>query len=1338
MLEKGKKEVVSEAAPRRKQHNWNTKTAAGHVGSHEKLLHRPQATSPSSLLHYRILLLIIAEQTTPKLNQPPNNKSQFYCQCVCEFQTPGRYLTTRQNSAPRHNGLYTPQTHPTAAYLDTHLIHTSTRHKMGWGQRTFSFSSYSYTGVGQGHPNQPDVNSMARAAASSVAHGPEERANSGLSSAAAAAAIRRHSLTSSTSQPNMQARNGSLRGNSTGRTNSLLGGRSNSLLGGRKNSLRGQSGGFASVAGTSASGQNPDAIEEESGSVSALPNVRQKGKRGTRTYSLTTPFEGFEDGGIGSGPPSAGISPNTSLTSVASPGRTSSLRHSLRGPPSNSSLRRSSMTTNTERTHSLTSTTTTIKRMGSFHVITTKTHEVPPNNSKRAPAKTRLSQGGAKPAYQQRDLLQQQREEREARQQQANKVKAKKLREQQQRFIPVVKEPEPPQSPVHYASSVLSYESDLNTVSEYPESGLTSPDGSVGSGSAQARKHMPPPRTLSPMKPALKNAESPRNSFTGTMDNNSLSPHSSIDSPSRRKQRVSFSSESESNFIAAESQRQKALLSLPQASKPTSQQRPKQFSPGTVVPISNNQLGSNGLPKIVKTPERQTSLQAQQQAHQQALKHAKMHQKQQPRQQQQQQQQHVAKTKKAHPHPPPAIRSPLLTSESEEDLSMFQDAHEHLRGSKPDLRAPVPVSPVKRGAVEAKTEPATGHPIDPPIITTIGDVQEAQDEAAAYNELMADPEQPIEELREEKVTDSPSSSRFGTGVFGSVVGAVSGAVAAADKFGKQMQFNPSESTLESLDQEGSIYGSVHENDAVASDNVGGLRAPAQLHVNTDAAAANTTSTSDISDDLPTPKLSSSQFSGSPSSPSVRRNYRQYALGDMPVPSSSDIDAVSPSKHKFTSSVGSIGSNYNGGSGPRILDYSQDVEKPRDSVYADSNYDDNSMYETTASQFVPAAESDEEEDVPIKSFGKLKTSPRLGPSEVLEPANVKGQNASAKIIGAGTGHVSPAPIPAEFPTLDPGSPMATRQPSPPKRVGFAAEEEVVEHVPHPEGPMDDTASVESDSSWRRERHGGRGGRGVHSANGGVDDQGYRLTLRDDAGYGRDVPQEPYSMRAPTFRKAKEDLTPPPQHIPQQPQQQQFGFAAVREQGNQRASLQPQARRGSVPTTPGLQRSNSASSFDRGTRSNSMSAFRMGSMREPRTSLRPDVPPMPAMPSVLPGSAPMGSRFADSDSDDGGHGGGFVTSSPKKGRKKGMRFFSSSREEMRQPEPVSMGEPGLGKKLFSSTKTLKKQQQSDHGGYAQFTQQPVMEQPPVMLDTSGSAGGVGRQKKFGKLRRVFGLD
>lgn len=1184
---------------------------------------------------------------------------------------------------------------------------------MGWGQRTFSFSSYSYTGVGQAHPSQPDVNSMARAAASSVGSNPNERANSGLSSAAAAAAIRRHSLTSSVSQPNL---NGSLRGDRGGRTNSLLGGRTNSLLGGRKSSLRGQNGGFASVSGTNASGRAPDLIEEESGSVGALPNVR-KGKRGTRTYSLTTPFEGFEDGGIGASP---AISPNSSVTSVASPGRTSSLRHSLRGAPSSGSLRRSSMTTNTERTHSLTSTTTTIKRMGSFHVITTKTQELPAAGKQ---PRSRLSQGGAKPAYQTRDLLTQQRQEREAKQQQLNKANRQKA-QKAQRQVPVVKEPEPPSSPSHYASSVLSYESDLNTVSEYPESSLTSPNGSVGS----SKRHMPPPRTLSPMKPALK-SESPRNSFT-TQDTNSLSPHSSIDSPSRtRKQRVSFSSESESNFIAQESQRQKALLSLPQPAKAPLQPRPKQYSPGTVVPISNNQLASNGLPKVVKTPERQSQL-AQEQAHQQALKHAKLHT---PKQREREaKQERLARQQEArgeyrterndysrsergeHPnaHSTPvypsamkksAVKSqvvaPVLNhSESEEDLSMFQDAHEHLRGSKTDLlstaangsslKSPIPVSLVNHEAVEAKTEPETGREIEPPIVTTIGNVQDAQDEAAAYNEVMKDVEPAV-------VPDSPG--RFGAGVFGSVGRAVSGAVAAADQFGKQMQFNPSESTLESMDTE-----SVYDEDTTA--NRHSLQPPAQLHVNTDTANA----ASDI-DDLPTPKMSSEPFtSSSPSSPSMRRNYRQYALGGMPVPTSSDIDAVSPSNHKFSPSSGSIGSNYTPtGVSSTIPDYSVDVEKPRDSVYADSNYGDD--YETTASQFVhhePAAE--EEEDVPVKQFGNLKTSPRLNP-------------------------VDPAPVPVEYPTLDPGSPNAPRQPSPAKKVGFAEEEEVVEHVPHPEGPMDDTASIDSDSSWRRERRGGRGG--VNSTNGGVDDQGYRLTLRDDAGYGRDVPQEPYSMRAPQFRKGKED-SPPPQV--QAPPPQQYGFAAVREQKQQkptqRASMQPQ-RRGSVPTQPALQRSNSASSFDRGSRSNSMSAFRMGSMREPRTTLRNDVPPVPAMPSHIPSGAGGGSRFADTDSEDEGPSvfGGSNTS-PRK--KRGMRFFSSSREEMR-PAPAPAPAQEAGFKLFSSTKTLKKQQAEAQGGYAQFTQQPMSAPEPQMIESVGSAGQ-GKQKKFGKLRRVFRLD
>ncbi|KAG5355105.1 hypothetical protein CJU89_6930 [Yarrowia sp. B02] len=1218
---------------------------------------------------------------------------------------------------------------------------------MGWGQRTFSFSSYSYTGVGQAHPHQPDVNSMARAAASSVGGNPNERANSGLSSAAAAAAIRRHSLTSSTSQPNM---NGSLRGSREGRTNSLLG-RTNSLMGGRKSSLRGQNGGFASVAGTSASGRGTDLIEEESGSVGDLPNVR-KGKRGTRTYSLTTPFEGFEDGGIGQGA-SPAISPNHSLTSVSSPGRTNSLRHSLRGAPSQGSLRRGSMTsttTNTERTHSLTSTTTTIKRMGSFHVITTKTQEVPANG--KTP-RSRLSQG-AKPAYQTRDLLTQQRQEREARQQQLNKAnRAKALKEQKQRQIPVVHEPEPPGSPQqHYASSVLSYESDLNTVSEYPESSLTSPNGSVGSG----KRHMPPPRTLSPMKPALKTAESPRNSFT--QDSHSLSPHSSLDSPSRsRKQRVSFSSESESNFIAQESQRQKALLSLPAQTQPKQplQPRPKQFSPGTVVPVSNNQLAANGLPKVVKTPERQSQL-AQEQAHQQALKHAKLHtpkkresQQYQPKRESQQyvqpkqvnysqpsaqpkreSQQYAqpkaqtqTKTKKAHSHPvqPPPALSPMLShSESEEDLSMFQDAHEHLgrhNGSKTDLlKAPVPVAPVNKSAVEAQTEPETGHVIEPPIVTTIGDVQDAQDEAAAYNEVM--------EEKAPAVPDSPG--RFGAGVFGAVAGAVSGAVAAADQFGKQMQFNPSESTLESVDNEGSVY--EEEVDEGVQEGVqerAALQPPAQLHVNTDAANA----AGDV-DDLPTPKLASSQFSSSPSSPSMRRNYRQYALGSggsMPVPSSSDIDAVSPSHHKFSPSSGSIGSNYTptGVAAPHIPDYSVDVEKPRDSVYAESNYGDE-QFETTASQFVshaPAEEDEDEEDVPVQPFGNLKTSPRLGASE--GPA----------VPALAASSPKETPVPVQYPTLDPGSPNAPRQPSPAKKVGFAAEEEVVEHVPHPEGPMDDTASIESDSSWRRER---RAGRGINSTNGGVSDEGYRLTLRDDAGYGRDLPQEPYSMRAPQFRKPRDELreASPARQAPQEPQ---YGFAAVREQQNNgpRASLQPQ-RRGSVPAQPALVRSNSASSFDRGSRANSMSAFRMGSMREPRTSLRQDVPPVPAMPAGMSsGPANLGSRFADTDSDDDGPS-TFVGANSSPRKKRGMRFFSSSKEEMRPPPaPASPSEPGLGKKLFSSTKTLKKQQAEAQGGYAQFTQQPAAAEP-VAIESTGSAGAPGRQKKFGKLRRVFRLD
>lgn len=1288
---------------------------------------------------------------------------------------------------------------------------------MGWGQRTFSFSSYSYTGVGQAHPSQPDVNSMARAAASSVGSNPNERANSGLSSAAAAAAIRRHSLTSSTSQPNLQqGRNGSMRGGREGRTNSLLGGRTNSLMGGRKSSLRGgqNGGGFASVSGTNASGRAPDLIEEESGSVGDLPNVR-KGKRGTRTYSLTTPFEGFEDGGIGGGGAGQGMgmspghSPNNSISSVASPGRTSSLRHSLRGAPSSGSLRRGSMTsttTNTERTHSLTSTTTTIKRMGSFHVITTKTQEVPAGGKPAAggAARSRLSQGGTKPAYQTRDLLTQQRQEREARQQQLNKTnraKAQKEQRLRQQQIPVVHEPEPPGSPVHYASSVLSYESDLNTVSEYPESSLTSPNGSVGSG----KRHMPPPRTLSPMKPALKVSESPRNSFT--QDSNSLSPHSSIDSPSRsRKQRVSFSSESESNFIAQESQRQKALLSLPQqqaAPKQPLQPRPKQFSPGTVVPVSNNQLASNGLPKVVKTPERQSQL-AQEQAHQQALKHAKMHtpttqqqrqakrdsQQYQPKRDsqqyvQQQQQHHVPKTKKAHAHPvqprqaapaPPShVLSPMLShSESEEDLSMFQDAHEHL-GSKgghlsSNLKSPVPVSLVNKDAVghveaEAKTDNETGHVIEPPIVTTIGDVQEAQDEAAAYNEVMGDVEEPV--AKSAPVPDSPG--RFGAGVFGSVANAVSGAVAAADQFGKQMQFNPSESTLDTIDNEGdSVYGDEEE-DVVEQKEKHVLQPPAQLHVNTDA--ANNVSSSDV-DDLPTPKMTSSaQFSGgSPSSPSVRRNYRQYALGGMPVPSSSDIDAVSPSNHKFSPSSGSIGSNYTptgpGVPGVNIPDYSVDVEKPRDSVYADSNYGDEPQYETTASQFVShmnnktEEDEDEEEDVPVKAFGNLKTSPRLNASDGPGTGNIPAlASSSPKAVvhppapDAGAMHAgasSAAPVPVEYPTLDPGSPNMPRQPSPAKKVGFAEEEEVVEHVPHPEGPMDDNASIESDSSWRRERRaGGRGG--INSTNGGVSEEGYRLTLRDDAGYGRDMPQEPYSMRAPQFRKPKDEYREqsPARHAPQEPQ---YGFAAVREQQNNmrggqqqhqpqqaRASMQPQARRGSVPTQPALVRSNSASSFDRGSRSNSMSAFRMGSMREPRTSLRQDVPPVPAMPSgISAGPVHSGSRFADTDSDDDGPGVfSGANTSPRK--KRGMRFFSSSKEEMRPaPAPVTSSEPGLGKKLFSSTKTLKKQQAEAQGGYAQFTQQPSAAPEPQMIESIGTAGSGGKQKKFGKLRRVFRLD
>ncbi|AOW01100.1 hypothetical protein B0I72DRAFT_112085 [Yarrowia lipolytica] len=1261
---------------------------------------------------------------------------------------------------------------------------------MGWGQRTFSFSSYSYTGVGQAHPSQPDVNSMARAAASSVGSNPNERANSGLSSAAAAAAIRHHSLTSSTSQPNLQqGRNGSMRGGREGRTSSLLGGRTNSLMGGRKSSLRGQNGGFASVSGTNASGRAPDLIEEESGSVGDLPNVR-KGKRGTRTYSLTTPFEGFEDGGIGQGA-SPAISPNNSITSVSSPGRTSSLRHSLRGAPSSGSLRRGSMTsttTNTERTHSLTSTTTTIKRMGSFHVITTKTQEVPAGG--KPPARSRLSQGGTKPAYQTRDLLTQQRQEREARQQQLNKAnrakaqKEQRLRQQQQ--VPVVKEPEPPASPIHYASSVLSYESDLNTVSEYPESSLTSPNGSVGSG----KRHMPPPRTLSPMKPALKMSESPRNSFT--QDTNSLSPHSSIDSPSRtRKQRVSFSSESESNFIAQESQRQKALLSLPQQqpAKQPLQPRPKQYSPGTVVPVSNNQLASNGLPKVVKTPERQSQL-AQEQAHQQALKHAKLHTPQQQRkresqqyqpkresqqyvQQHNMQQQHVPKTKKAHAHPaqprqaapapPSQVLSPMLShSESEEDLSMFQDAHEHLGKSvsktelhRTDVQSPVPVSLVNKDAVdhvEAKTEPETGHEIEPPIVTTIGDVQEAQDEAAAYNEVMGDVEEPV--TTKAAVPDSPG--RFGSGVFGSVANAVSGAVAAADQFGKQMQFNPSESTLESVDNEGdSIY---EDEEEVVEEKQHTLQPPAQLHVNTDAANAS----SDM-DDLPTPKLASSQFSSSPSSPSMRRNYRQYALGGMPVPSSSDIDAVSPSNHKFSPSSGSIGSNYTSTGAPgagagvgvtpsHIPDYSVDVERPRDSVYADSNYGDESQYGTTASQFVshvnPEEEEEEEEDVPVKAFGNLKTSPRLGASEGPGSVPALASSSPKAVVHPPTGPMhdpagasSAAPVPVEYPTLDPGSPNAPRQPSPAKKVGFAEEEEVVEHVPHPEGPMDDNASIESDSSWRRERRAGRGG--INSTNGGVSDEGYRLTLRDDAGYGRDVPQEPYSMRAPQFRKPKEEFREqsPARQVPQEPQ---YGFAAVREQQNRggqqqpRASLQPQARRGSVPTQPALVRSNSASSFDRGSRSNSMSAFRMGSMREPRTTLRQDVPPVPAMPSGMSAGPAHVSRFSDTDSEDEGAGiFSGANTSPRK--KRGMRFFSSSKEEMRPtPAPASPSEPGLGKKLFSSTKTLKKQQAEAQGGYAQFTQQPGAVPEPQMIESTATAGSAGKQKKFGKLRRVFRLD
>lgn len=1273
---------------------------------------------------------------------------------------------------------------------------------MGWGQRTFSFSSYSYTGVGQGAPGQPDVNSMARAAASSVASNPNERANSGLSSAAAAAAIRRHSLTSSTSQPNLQqgARNGSMRGGREGRTSSLLGGRTNSLMGGRKSSLRGQHpGGFASVSGTSASGRAPDLIEEESGSVGDLPNVRKGGIRGgnNRTYSLTTPFEGFEDGGIGAGSAmSPAHSPNNSISSsVASPGRTSSLRHSLRGAPSSGSLRRGSMTsstTNTERTHSLTSTTTTIKRMGSFHVITTKTQEVPAGS--KPAARSRLSQGGgAKPAYQTRDLLTQQRQEREARQQQLNKTnraKAQKEQRLRQQQVPVVHEPEPPASPGggHYASSVLSYESDLNTVSEYPESSLTSPNGSVGSNS---KRHMPPPRTLSPMKPALKVSESPRNSFT--QDSNSLSPHSSIDSPSRsRKQRVSFSSESESNFIAQESQRQKALLSLPQqqpVAKQPLQPRPKQFSPGTVVPVSNNQLASNGLPKVVKTPERQSQL-AQEQAHQQALKHAKLHTPKAKRESQQyvqqqpkrESQQYVQpKTKKAQTHPvqqqqqqqqqprqPPNVLSPMLShSESEEDLSMFQDAHEHLTKTHSSVKSPVPVSLVNKAEpdVEVKTEPSTGHVIEPPVVTTIGDVQQAQDEAAAYNEVMGDVEEPVVPA---PVPDSPS--RFGAGVFGSVASAVSGAVAAADQFGKQMQFNPSESTLDTIDTEGdSVYEEERDDHVSKDDHVTTLQPPAQLHVNTDAANAS----SDV-DDLPTPKLASSQFSGSsPSSPSVRRNYRQYALGGMPVPSSSDIDAVSPSNHKFSPSSGSIGSNYtHTGPAVPIPDYSVDVEKPRDSVYADSHYGDDleryettgskyetspSQYETTASQFVShsKADEDDEEDVPVKPFGNLKTSPRLGASEGPGSAIPALASSSPKAVVHPPPAVDAAPVPVEYPTLDPGSPNAPRQPSPAKKVGFAEEEEVVEHVPHPEGPMDDTASIESDSSWRRERRAGAGYRtGVNSTNGGVSEDGYRLTLRDDAGYGRDMPQEPYAMRAPQFRKPKEELREP-SPARQAPQEPQYGFAAVREQQQQqqgpgrqsqglqaRASMQPQARRGSVPTQPALVRSNSASSFDRGSRSNSMSAFRMGSMREPRTSLRQDVPPVPALPSGMSaGPVHSASRFADTDSDDDGPGvfsGGAPNTSPRK--KRGMRFFSSSKEEMRPaPAPVTTSEPGLGKKLFSSTKTLKKQQAEAQGGYAQFTQQPSSVAPePQMIESVGTAGSAGKQKKFGKLRRVFRLD
>lgn len=268
---------------------------------------------------------------------------------------------------------------------------------------------------------------------------------------------------------------------------------------------------------------------------------------------------------------------------------------------------------------------------------------------------------------------------------------------------------------------------------------------------------------------------------------------------------------------------------------------------------------------------------------------------------------------------------------------------------------------------------------------------------------------------------------------------------------------------------------------------------------------------------------------------------------------------------------------------------------------------------------------------------------------------------------------------------------------------------MEHVPHPEGPMDDNASIESDSSWRRERRAGRGG--INSTNGGVSDEGYRLTLRDDAGYGRDVPQEPYSMRAPQFRKPKEEFREqsPARQVPQEPQ---YGFAAVREQQNRggqqqpRASLQPQARRGSVPTQPALVRSNSASSFDRGSRSNSMSAFRMGSMREPRTTLRQDVPQCPPclrvcllVPLMYLGfqtRIPKTRVLAS-----------FLVPTPHLERSEACDSSLLRRRKCDlPPAPASPSEPGLGKKLFSSTKTLKKQQAEAQGGYAQFTQQPVL--------------------------------